>query len=373
MFQLKHVFIIAAKDNFFYLNADALINKAGVDPNKMVVLVFGASKTDLDMMRKVDGVTYDIVNEQNIAALMEAKTITFMSVNAQNSQYINAALELDRNMVDKVHIFVTDDEIDRWNHSYKKYGELKVNTSPKITQQEIDVINKLRLFIGHSGTFFTKVKEILKRDDVKFIDAGVIFDTLACHIVNPLNDAILKNEQLAGKEQKILIGTKQKSVDLNEIKSILLSLCRYKAGESYKILIMWHKKHRKQRILLDLFIIWLRHVRRQTIDISYVTALSPVAYTALISSCSHIVLQRRGGASTVRSYLKLGKGILCVSAGSENEFGFKKALGLDVISFHSSDELVSGILNSKIDARLNAEKTIAEEFRSSKVLSALYG
>lgn len=372
MFQLKHVFVIAAKDNFFYLNADALINKAGVDPNKMAVLVFGASKTDVDMMMKVDGVTYDTVNEQNIAALIEAKTITFMSVNAQNSQYINNVLELDSNMVDKVHIFVTDDEVDRWNQSYQKYGELKVSVSPNITQQEVDAINKLRLFIGHSGTFITKVREILKRDDVKFIDAGVIFDTLACNIIAPLNEAILKGDKSVGKEQKILIGTKQKSFDLSEIKSILLSLCRYKAGESYKILLMWHKKHRKQRILLDLYITWLRHVKRQTIDISYVTALSPVAYTALISSCSHIVLQRRGGASTVRSYLKLGKGILCVPAGSENEFGFEDALGLDVISFHSSDELVSGILNSKINISLNAEKTIAEENRSIKILKQIY-
>lgn len=125
-------------------------------------------------------------------------------------------------------------------------------------------------------------------------------------------------------------------------------------------------------MLLDLYITWLRHIKRQTIDISYVTALSPVAYTSLISSCSHIVLQRRGGASTVRSYLKLGKGIICVPTNSENELGFKDALGLDIVSFESSDELILGILNSQIDVKLNAGKTIAEEKRSIDVLRKLY-
>jgi hypothetical protein len=153
---------------------------------------------------------------------------------------------------------------------------------------------------------------------------------------------------------------------------MLFSLCQNNVGESYKILIMWHKKHRKQRMLLDLYITWLRHIKRQTIDISYVTALSPVAYTSLISSCSHIVLQRRGGASTVRSYLKLGKGIICIPKSSENEFGFKDALGLDIVSFESTDELILGILNSKIDVLLNAEKTIAEEKRSIGVLKVIY-
>ncbi|MEZ8121232.1 hypothetical protein ACED30_17130 [Vibrio splendidus] len=370
MFKDQNVFFITKSDRFFYLYADALINKASIAPECIKVVVFDC--VDNGSIDKVPGVDYLNYDEKTLSSLDEARTITFMSLNQVNSTMVRNVIDYSAALLKKTYIFLTDDEIDRWHRSIDKHGKIVPSKKLAIAKNDIYVSERIINFIGHEKTFYKRVTTALGRTDIEFINAGVIFDTLSSHIITPLNDAILKSELSAGKEQKILIGTKQKSFNLNEIKSILLSLCRYNAGDSHKILLMWHKKHRKQRMLLDLYITWLRHIKRQTIDISYVTALSPVAYTSLISSCSHIVLQRRGGASTVRSYLKLGKGIICVPTNSENELGFKDALGLDIVSFESSDELILGILNSQIDVKLNAGKTIAEEKRSIDVLRKLY-
>ncbi|MFM2579380.1 hypothetical protein [Vibrio fortis] len=373
MFKEQNVFFITKNDRFFYLYADALIHKANTLPEKIKAVVFDCigdlSDGNFDKVPGVDYLNYD---ESMLSQLEEARTITFMSLNQVNSTMVRKVIDHSENILRKTYIFLTDDEIDRWHHSIEKYGGIVPSKKLAIAKDDIYVTERIVNFIGHEKTFYNRVTSALGRNDINFVDAGVIFDTLPNNIITPLNDAILKSEQLAGKERKILIGTKQKSFNLSEIRSMLFSLCQNNVGESYKILIMWHKKHRKQRMLLDLYITWLRHIKRQTIDISYVTALSPVAYTSLISSCSHIVLQRRGGASTVRSYLKLGKGIICIPKSSENEFGFKDALGLDIVSFESTDELILGILNSKIDVLLNAEKTIAEEKRSIGVLKVIY-
>lgn len=367
----KHVFFIADNDRFFYLYADALIHKAKISPDSLVVIVF-PMLGHMDNLKQLAQVTYVEMNSEAISSALDAKSITFMSLHKGNSSYVKQVLELNESISEKVHIFLTDDEVDRWGQVFKKHHNIVEDNKALIGRDDIWVLGKINKFIAHKKTFEQKLVTMLKRETIEFIDAGVIFDTLPTLESECLRQAYIKNQIFAGTEKKILIGTKQKSFNLNVIKSIIKE-CTAVLGDEYKFLILWHKKQRKERIFLDLYLIYLRHIKRKTVDVSYVTALNPLGYTALIMSCSHIILQGRGGASTARQFIKWSGGIICTQNGTANDFGFRDALGLDILSFKSSKELASKIKDSKISLQLNAERTQDEEKRSIQELSRLYG
>lgn len=373
MFKDQNVFFITKSDRFFYLYADALIHKASTSPETIKVVVFdcveGIKAGSID---KVPGVEYLNYDESMLSQLEDARTITFMSLNQVNSTMVRKVIDYSENLLRKTYIFLTDDEIDRWHSCIDKHGKMVPSKKLAIAQDDIYVSQRIINFIGHEKTFYERVTSALQRTDIEFVNAGVIFDTLPTSITQSLEKAIVDGNQWLTKEKRVLIGTKQKSISFSETKALLSEFCNQKQAENYKFTIFWHKKNRKQRILLDLFISYLRHVKRQTLDISYVTAISPVAYTSLIMSCSHLILQRRGGASTARQYIKWGQGTLCTAAGSPNDFGFKEALGLDVISYSSTKELVSSIVANRNDVEKNALNMTQEEARSITELQQIY-
>ncbi len=88
-------------------------------------------------------------------------------------------------------------------------------------------------------------------------------------------------------------------------------------------------------------------------------------------SCTHLVLQPRGGASTARQLMKWGQGKVYVAKGSHNELFFKDAQNVELCSFSTFDELASS-LGKQIDVNANASKINAEEQRSLQELATLY-
>ncbi len=69
MFQDKHVFFVNIEDNFIYLNVDALIYRAGVEPSKII--------------------------------------------------------DIDACVCDKTYILITDDEVERWGRCVDVHDHLK--------------------------------------------------------------------------------------------------------------------------------------------------------------------------------------------------------------------------------------------------------
>ncbi|MBE8578960.1 hypothetical protein [Vibrio sp. OPT18] len=370
MFKDQNVFFITKSDRFFYLYADALINKANIAPECIKVVVFDC--VDNGSIDKVPGVDYLNYDENTLSSLDEARTITFMSLNQVNSTMVRNVIDYSAALLKKTYIFLTDDEIDRWHRSIDKHGKIVPSKKLAIAQNDIYVSERIINFIGHEKTFYERITSALQRADIEFVNAGVIFDTLPTSITQSLEKTIVEGNKWITKEKRVLVGTKQKSISFSEIKALLSEFCNQNEAENYKFTIFWHKKNRKQRILLDIFISYLRHIKRQTLDVSYVTAISPVAYTSLIMSCSHLILQRRGGASTARQYIKWGQGTLCTSTGSPNDFGFKEALGLDIISYSSTKELVTSIVENRNNVEENALNMTREEARSIAELQQVY-
>ena len=89
-------------------------------------------------------------------------------------------------------------------------------------------------------------------------------------------------------------------------------------------------------------------------------------------SCSHFILQERGGASTARQYVKWGQGDLCIYNKSSNYELFNDFFNVEIIKFNDFMNLIYGIKNRNIDIISNAKKIEIEEVRSLKILKEYF-
>lgn len=175
------------------------------------------------------------------------------------------------------------------------------------------------------------------------------------------------------RKKSILLGTKPNAFKYQNIKAMLRALIKAGVHTEYKFVVMWPVKQWRKRLLLDLYLTYLQKIKKQTVDVSVITSLPPpLAYTAVVMSCTHLVLQPRGGASTARQLMKWGgQGKVYVAKGSHNELFFKDAQNVELCSFSTFDELASS-LGKQIDVKANASKINAEEQRSLQELATLY-
>lgn len=90
--------------------------------------------------------------------------------------------------------------------------------------------------------------------------------------------------------------------------------------------------------------------------------LPPTAYNLLVASCSYLVLQRRGGGSTARLFLKWGCGQIIANRNSENATVLRDVFGVKYIEFSNPIKLNSETKDKIISTNKFAVET--EELRS---------
>ncbi|MDF5394157.1 hypothetical protein P3693_29520, partial [Vibrio parahaemolyticus] len=175
---------------------------------------------------------------------------------------------------------------------------------------------------------------------------SVVFDTLPTKSAETLAISVYADEK--NKKKSILLGTKPNAFKYQDIKAMLHAFIKAGVHTEYKFVVMWPVKQWRKRLLLDLYLTYLQKIKKQTVDVSVLTSLPPLAYTAVVMSCTHLVLQSRGGASTARQLMKWGQGKVYVAKGSHNELFFKDAQNVELCSFSTFDELASS-LGKQID------------------------
>lgn len=372
-FSGKHVFFISDHDKFFYLFADALINRAGVSPDNICAVVYRQNQNcAYDTLQKLPNITYYKYLPRSAKCYENTKTITFMSLHKWNSGIVRELIDYSELYINKIHIFLTDDEVDRWYITYLKNNKLVINDKKGISENNIYVLSKLKLFIAHKGTFEEKLKLILDRQDINCIDASVIFDILPYQQSEKLQRITYAMSELSKSEKKILIGSKPRAFSIKDICQVIKSCCVENLHKEFSFLLLWPEKNGSRRIIVDLYLLYLKYVQGKKVNVAYVGNLSPLAYNVLIMSCSHFILQPRGGASTARLFLKWAQGSVCLGKGSPNYTYFKEAMGADTISFNDYNQLAKKIKHTVLNVKNNAISTLKEEERSSLVLLGIY-
>lgn len=360
----KHVYLILDVDKFFYLQADALIKKCEIDPRKLCAVVIQASKKDnFESLKKVKKVEYLRYSDVLIQEIILAKTITSMSLSSYNSWLVNKLIKSNQEVLNKMYLFITDDEVERWRQVYSENGKIVSDPDRFITNDDVEVLNSIKNMIGIEKVFGPVIKKLLRRD-VKFVNSGAIFGTLSYKKSLEFSKLLDKNNSCI---KRIMWGTK--GITRSSLKDIVLFAHKvpYKHFE-----IVIFTQSIINIVLLEMVKFWLKLFLKKIINISYLSKTDSITYTSILYSCTDIFLQDRGGASTAKVFIESGRGVIYARSGSHNYEYFKNGLGLDLVAYKSICELSNNIVRKSINIESNGLKLKLLEKQWIKEYQDLY-
>ncbi|RBP25030.1 hypothetical protein DET50_12423 [Marinobacter pelagius] len=363
----KHVFFISDRDRFFFLFGDALIEKLGLPAELIVPVVFKSGLPPVNSP-KLNDVSYLNYEDVGIEILLEAKSVTFMSLNEWNSPIAKRLIDARDEFLEKIYIFITDDEVDRWTKKFEMNGCLSEDLSLHISESCISVLEKVRYFIAPRPYFHKKICEVTRRNDIEFIDASIIFDVLPHYYSEMMRRVFSESFEYGKSGRRVLVGTKGYS--WKDLMKFLNSPAFKKYSSNTQFLCFVSPT---RRFLIEAFGLYRKIIGRDFFNITYLSPMSPQMYNAMLASCTHLILQDRGGASTARLFAKWGRGRIAVRRGSPNHVFIEECYGIDLYTYdHEKDINPDFFDGSGFDPSESAKNVCAEERRSLSVLSSLY-
>jgi hypothetical protein len=365
----KVIVIGKSQHVFTKLYIDLLIFHCEVESEDIVFLTLDNCSEELDRDTSVIKRTY---TDFAISDIEQARNITFISLNKENSFLVDELLSSREENIDKTFIHMTEDELSRWVKTKEKYGFLKVDKKNFMSENCLSSLKKVKKFISSDEAFRKEMVDCLGRDDFEIINARDAFSVLPSRVLSDFAALYKEKNRHNNPENKILIGGKRNVFKLSDVISILKELEKKGVLLEYKYMIFTYHKRKYFRILLDLYCVYLRHIKRKNIDISYPTVTNSITYNSLIMSCSHFILQDRGSMTTVKEFIRMKRGYVHVRTGSRNQREITDTIKIDVEQYQDYHSLVDNIVNPKYDIDENS-KIINEHFeRSYATLSDLY-
>jgi len=353
-FENKHVFIITDIDKFFYLNADAYINKVGISADRLCAVVLQTGSVDrFNELQFVEGVMYERFSEDVYAHVFKADTITSMSLMSYNSWFVHKLIEMNSSILDKLYLFLTDDEVDRWRIIFAKHGKLVPDLQLYFTDHDIAVLSVIKNVIAVPSTFKPLLKDIFKHE-VNYVDVGCVFDILPSY-ESSLLKKILPNSSLQGAF-KILWGSK--GVTRRSFHELLQFMWYVKVKNTE---INVFTRNPFQVIAVSIVRAIINVVSKKGLTVICLNHMDPLSYCSMVMSCNYFVLQDRGGASTAQLYLKWGRGIVCIRQKSHNSEYFKSGLRVNFIEYNTVKDLWNDIVTNKISIKENSEQLYSLE------------
>ncbi|AAV81387.1 hypothetical protein [Idiomarina loihiensis] len=368
LYKGKNLFFISNRDKFFKLQADSLVNKAGVRKDSIIAIVFEVDKKV--EITKVEGIEYVDFNVSDLNFMIEAKSFTFMSLNNWNAPIAETLINKDKRVLQKLYIFITDDEVERWKINYEKNNCLTEDIGSHISKSCILVLQCVKNFIAPVPYFKELILKVLDRKDIEFINCSIIFEILPFNQSQLLRDSTGRDESyLKSNKKRVLVGTK--SYKLIPFFKVFKDFNRYQknSGEAVELLVF---QSLSNRFLIDAFLLFRKLLRLKDSNVTYLSEMPPHLYSSLIGSCDYILLQDRGGASTARVFAKWGAGALLIKNGSPNYYFFKDVYKIDFISFDEKLKISERIRHEDLDLLCNSYRIIEEEKRSIEVYGKLY-
>lgn len=363
----KHAIIADFGHVFTQLYCDVLSKKCNINMDLFLFIHLSqegrVKEGDVNILESRD-VDFDVFSD--------IETITFISLNPSNSSFIEELFTYSTEAISKTHIYVTDDELDRWRRCQLEHNEIVADTKYFISDSCVKVIPKVVNFIALDLAFKEPLEAVLGRDDFKIINARDPFWSMPTAHVELLGNILNLNTRHDITENSILIGSKRGVFGLLDVISIIQSF--YKSGilSKYKFHLFTYKKKKSLRVLIDLYCMYVRIFKREIVDIGYPVAMNSLAYTNIVMSCSHFIMQGRGGISTARSYLRYGRGVIAVKSSTPNKRELVDALGVNALVYNSYDELAELIKNTEVDVIENQNKMKLDLERSYAELKKLY-
>lgn len=372
-FKNKNVFIVGSSDKFLRLYLDALCSKTKIDLESIIVFVLPYPNENWHILERIEGVEYLDWNVSYINYLEEVNTITTISLLSYNSSIVKRILNLGTNIRSKFYLFLLDDEFERWLTIINKEGSLKPNDMLRVSEDDIESLKMIDNYICCEKTFKVKLEMITGRK-VNILDAAVVFDILPSKQHEQFDALTKKCFSYNNSSSCINILYGSKGIELADVKKIIrLVIDLSKNREKVNVTIITNVA--KIIIFIEIIKLFLNKVKGYNITFKYVSDLTPFLYNTLISSCDFFVLQDRGGASSARTFSKLGNGYVCVTKGSHNYCFFEEGYNVRTLSYVDVYELSKLILQVRRDHSLISTNSLAvnkRESESLKVLEMIY-
>lgn len=366
-FKDKHVFFISDRDRFFFLFGDSLIAKLGLPAECIVPVVFESGMQPISSPR-LTGVFYMDYEEVGIDSFSEAKSLTFISLNEWNSPIVKRLIDARADLLEKLYIFITDDEVDRWRKNHTANGQLIEDPSLYISSDCIYVLERVKFFIAPKPYFHRAIREVTRRDDIGFVNASIVFDVLPHEYSEMMRRIFGKKFQYGGASHRVLVGTKGYS--WKKFLKLLNNPIFQRYASSIHLFCFVSPS---RRFLVEIFVLYKKVLGRSFSNITYLAPMSPQMYNAMLASCTHLILQDRGGASTARLFAKWGRGRIAVRKNSPNHIFLENCYGVDLYVYGREQDIDAAFLEGGgFDPIDGAKNVCAEERRSLSVLSSLY-
>ncbi|MCY9872509.1 hypothetical protein [Vibrio barjaei] len=366
----KNIIIGSYGQMFAELYIDLLINRCEIPSDDICFVALDNQISS--QCNSVCGVPAYNFSDCSLDEFSECRSITTISLNPSNSSQLEQIITTTPKLIEKIYVHLTEDEVNRWVSTKKQYGELTITKKNYMSDACLRIIPKIENFIAAETPFREKLQHVLERDNFKIFDARDAFRSLPDNTWRLFSRLYEEDKKSSKPEQKILFGAKQGVFSIKYILGVFKELSSRGKLLDYKYMVFTYKKDKSVRIILDLYCIYMRNIKRKNIDISYPTASNAISYNALIMSCNHLILQYRGSMTTAKSYIALGCGTVHVERGSNNEIELCQNDGINAGIYSNTAELIDNITNNAIDI-VDNKRLIEENYDYKyKVLNKIY-
>jgi hypothetical protein len=364
-FSEKHIFFCRDMDTFINLFVDSLICKLNLNKDDLLIIVIPTK--DRYPFNKALDVKYIDYKYECHADYAKAKSLSFISLNNTNSIVINEIIQTSDDVIKKLFILITDDEVDRWNKNFNENFSLDEDFNQNISKEVIKSLSYNLNFIMPQEYFYPILSKIINLEKKNIVNSSIIFDILFTNESKKLHNKVKATPK---REKKILLGSKPGSFGFRASVKILNSFCKANMNKDHIFVCFNEGRH---KIALMLFVVFTKVFRGLKLQIEFFERADPETYNLMISSISFFILQDRGGASTARVYAKWGCGTLCIMKGSPNANMFSKVFKINFIDFNKYSDIASMIKTNYYNEVLeNQAKVIEQELESIKALSKIY-
>jgi hypothetical protein len=347
----KNIIIGSVEHIFVKLYVDMLLNNCDCPKNELCIV----STSGISDTCKLDGVDIIPFESISIEEFDECKTITAISLGRHNSYQLAKIINAN-DVLDRLYIHLTDDEVARWLKTAIKHKKLKPTNKNLLDDDCMFILNHVRNIIAPREYFESSLQFLIGRMDINYIDARDAFKSLPTKLWDKFSNLIYGGGNEVSPEKSIMVGAKRGVFPIRKVISLIRAFRDEGLLPEYKFVIFTYKKKKSFRILLDMYLIYLRLIRRCCVDIAYPTATNALTYNTLIMSCSHLILQGRGSMSTARSYLSLGRGVIHVKKGSPNHIELSESESIDVDGYLSMKDIAKNVTKEDICPTRNREQ-----------------
>ncbi|MDX9742202.1 MAG: hypothetical protein RBT59_00105 [Arcobacteraceae bacterium] len=372
LFKNKKVFFVSYSEVFFEDILEQFLKTSLVKLEDLVVVNYKISCEKVQVYYPNSLLLIDI-EIVDIQYLCEADMIFFLSLHKWNSVYAEEILYKFKYPVESFYIILFDDEVDRWMKSFDQYSFLSADDKLLIAQNDINVLSIVNNFIGLMS-MERNISKMLKRNIHMFEILYPFWLIEEKHY--PLIEEFMETRKMKRKvdEFSILYGTKPQSIENTKVflKEIIFFLLKRKNFRKQLTLFLWINPIEFKNYFIWHLMMLIKIIAKSKglqLNIKFIYRQPKLSYFIQLLSIDTIIMQERGGFSSLFQYLEFGGKVLVDKVCTNRTF--LDSYNLTYVPFETTEKLCEIILTkdkydvNKIDDNCDKIEKIREDRQNS--------